>query len=69
MHDRALIMLNMIEYTDIYLKKRSIEYARTMNESAAVHSMRSLYKLLSSYRDRCIQNTVTHLRLCVLQEV
>ena len=38
MHDRALIMLNMIEYTDIYLKKRSIEYAITEQLSRQMYS-------------------------------
>ena len=28
MSECALITLNMIEYTDIYLKKQSVEYAR-----------------------------------------
>ena len=39
----------MIEYAGIYLKKPSAEYARTMNISDAVSSIRSLHKLLSSY--------------------
>ena len=30
--------------------------------SDAVHSIRSLYKLLSGYQDRLIQNTIKHLR-------
>ena len=33
-------------------KKQSVEYPRIMNVSNAVHSIRSLYKLLSSYRER-----------------
>ena len=52
----ALITLNMIGYAGIFLKKQqqSAEYARIMNVLDAVHSIRSLYKLLSSYRDRRI---------------
>ena len=46
MPEYALITLNMIEYGDIYL---CAEYARTLNVSDAVHSIRSLYKLLGSY--------------------
>ena len=42
----------MIEYAGIYLKKQSAEYARILNVFDVVHSIRSLYKLLSSYRDR-----------------
>ena len=58
----ALITLNMSEYADVYLKKQSAEYARIiLNVSDAVHNIRSL-NLLSSYQDRCIQNTVKHLR-------
>ena len=36
--------------------------------SDAAHSIRSFYKLLSTYLDRCIQNTVEHLRWSVLQK-
>ena len=56
------------KYAWIYLKKQSAEYARILNVSDAVHSIRSLYKLLSSYRDRRFQNTVKHFRLSVLQK-
>ena len=53
MSEYVLITLNMIEYASIYLKKQSVEYARIiLNVSDAVHSIRSLYKLLNSYRDR-----------------
>ena len=52
----------MIEYFGIYLKKQSPENARIMSVSHAVHRIRLLYKLLSSYQDRRIQNTVKHLR-------
>ena len=61
MCEYALIIVNMIEHANIYLKKQSAEYARILNVSDAVHSIRLLYKLLSSYRDRQIQNTVKHL--------
>ena len=48
------------------------EYARILNMSDdisdVVHSIRSLYKLLISYRDRNIQNIVKHLRRSVLQK-
>ena len=40
MREYGLIMLNMLEY------------ARILNVSDAVHSIRSLCKLLSSYRER-----------------
>ena len=52
-----------------YIYKNSAEYARILNVSDAVHNIRSLYKLLSSYRDRPIQNTVKHLRWNVLQNL
>ena len=64
----TLITLNMIWYAGIYLKKQSTEYARILSVSVALHSIRSLYKLLSSYRNRHIQNTVKHLRWSVLQK-
>ena len=64
-----LIMLNMIEYTDVYLKKQSAEYTRIiLNVSYAVHSIRSLHNLLSRYRDIHIQNTVKYFRWSVLQK-
>ena len=48
MSEYPLIMLNMIEYADVYLKKQSAEYARIiLNVSDAVHNIRSLYNLLS----------------------
>ena len=62
-----LIMLNMVEYTDIYLKKKSAEYAKIIvNVSDAVHSIRSLYNFLSRHRDIHIQNTVRYFRWGVL---
>ena len=48
----------MIKYVGIFLKKESAEYDRILNESDAVDSIRSLYKLLSSYRDRDIFRTL-----------
>ena len=62
MREYALTMLNMTEYFGIYLKKQSPENARIMSVSHAVYRIRLLYKLLSSYQDRRIQNTVKHLR-------
>ena len=57
MHEYALIMLDVLAY------------ARILNVSDAVHSIRSLYKLLSSYcRQRRTQNTFKHLRWRVLQK-
>ena len=52
----TLLTLNMIAYAGIYQKKQSAEYARILNVSDAVHSIRS---------QRCIQNTVKHLRWSV----
>ena len=48
----------LIKYTGIYLWKQNSEYIWC--------STRLLYKLLSSYRDRSIQNTVKRLRRSVL---
>ena len=63
MSEYPLIMLNMIEYADLYLEKQSAEYARIiLNVSDAVHSIRSLYNLLSRYQDIHIQNTVKYFR-------
>ena len=64
----VLIMLNIIKYASIYLQKQSTEYARFQYMSDAVQSIRSLNKLLSSYQDRSIQNTVKHLRFSILQK-
>ena len=52
----------MIKYAGIYLKKQSAEYARILNVSDAVHSIRSLYKLLSSYRDRDVFRTLSNIQ-------
>ena len=62
MREYALITLNMIEYAGIYLKKkRSAEYARIRNVADGVHSIGSLYKLLSSYRDRDVFRTLSNI--------
>ena len=55
MSQYAQMCLNNSEYDGIcciYLKKKSAEYARILNVSSAVYSIRSLYKFLSSYQDR-----------------
>ena len=56
MYEYALITMNMIEYTDIYLKNYSAAYVRILNLADEVRSISSKYKLMSSYRDRRIQN-------------
>ena len=55
----AWIMLNMLEYACIYPNKQSSECAKILNMCDAVHSLRSLYKLLSSYRDRFSEHCQT----------
>ena len=57
----ALITLNMIEYAGIYLKNQSAKYSRILNVSDTAHSVRSLYKLLSSYRDRDVFRTLSNI--------
>ena len=47
MREYTSMMLNVIKYADTYQKKQSAEYARILNVSDVVHSIRSL----SSYRD------------------
>ena len=42
-------MLNMTEYASIHLKNQSAEYGRVLGVPDAALSIRSLYKLLSSY--------------------
>ena len=49
----------MIDYAGIYLKKTECEYARILNLSDAVHSIRELYKLLNSYGDRYVFRTLS----------
>ena len=55
MREYTLITLNMHEYTRLWLNKQSSEYARILNMYDGVHNIRTLYKLLSSYRDKHIQ--------------
>ena len=55
------IALNMTEYAGIYLKNQHREYARILNVSDSVHSIRSLYKLLSSYRDTDVFRTLSNI--------
>ena len=57
MLEYALRMLNMMKYARIYLRNLSTEYARILNVSDAVHSISSLYKLLSSYREKDVFRT------------
>ena len=49
MHEYALTTLNIIEYARIHLKKQGADYAKSLNESDAVHSLKPLYQLLNSY--------------------
>ena len=56
---REYANVNTIECAHIYLKKRSAEYALILNVSDSVHSIRSLYKLLSSYQDRVVFRTLS----------
>ena len=42
-------------------QKHGAEYSRILNVSEAVHSTRSLYKLLSSYRDRDVFRTLSNI--------
>ena len=55
----ALITLNMIELTGIYLK--SVEYTWILNMPDLVQNIRSLYKLQSSYRDRDVFRTLPNI--------
>ena len=61
MGEYASVTLNMIEHAWIYLKKQSAEYAAILNVSNAVHSIRSLYKSLSSYPDRYVFRTLPNI--------
>ena len=54
----TLIMLNMLESNCVNRNKQSSEYARILNVLDAVHSIRSLYKLRSSYRNRAVFRTL-----------
>ena len=57
----ALLTLNIIQYASIYLKKQIARYARILNVSDAVHSIRSLHKLLTSYRDKEVFRTLSNI--------
>ena len=65
MSEYARMCPNNVEYDLIWQnipeRKQSTEYARILNVSVALHCIRLLYKLLSSYRNRRIQNSVKHL--------
>ena len=52
MREHTLITLNMIEYAGIPLNNQSSEYVRILHMS--------LYKLLSSYRDRGVFRTLSN---------
>ena len=58
-------MINMLENFRLYLNKESFEYAGIPNVTDAVHSIRSLNKLLSSYRDRGLSK---HRQKCTMPE-
>ena len=61
MLEYASVTLNMIAYAGIYLKKLSTEYARILNMPDAVHSIRSLYKLMSIYGDKDLFRTLSNI--------
>ena len=44
--------LKIPQYASTFLNKQNSEYARILNVSDAIYSIRSLQKLLSSYRDK-----------------
>ena len=56
--------LNMLAYT----WESSAEYARTLNVSDVVYSIRSVHKLLSSYQDRHSEHCQTCKGWNVLQK-
>ena len=49
----------MIEYASINMKTWSAEYARIPDVPDAMHSLRSLYKLLSSYWGKGVFKTLS----------
>ena len=49
MHEYASVTLSILEYAEIYLKEQGAKYARILYVFDAVHSLKSLYKLLNSY--------------------
>ena len=67
----ASLCLNSAKYDSAYQYinwKKSAKYARILNVSDTVNSIRSLYKLLSSYQDKRIQDTVKYLRCSIVQK-
>ena len=58
----------MREYTLITLKKQSAEYVRISDVPDAVRSIKLLYKLLSSYRDRDVFITLSNIYDSVLEK-
>ena len=42
------------------MKKQSAGYARILNVSDVVHSMKSLYKLFSNYQNRDVFRTLSN---------
>ena len=66
MHEYAPITLDMIEYAGIY-QKNSAEYARIVNMSDAVHSLRSHSLLIScSLSNVCILLFNANFSMCKL---
>ena len=53
----------MIEYACIYPKKQSAEYARILNMSNVVHSIRSLYKLQQLSKQAYLEHCQTFKRV------
>ena len=51
----------MVTYACMYLDKQRSEYARILNVSDAVLSVKSQYKLLSRYRDRDVFRTLSNI--------
>ena len=51
------------KYAWIYLNKQSSKHTRILNVCNAVHSIRSLYKLLSSYRDRSVFRALPKIKM------
>ena len=68
MLEYASMTLNVIEYAGIYQKKNRVLNMSEIWMCLMQYNIRSQYKLLSSYRDRRIENTVKHLRWSVLQK-
>ena len=54
-------MLHMIKNYGIYLKKQSAKFARILNVPDAALTIRSLYKLLSTYLNIDIFRTLSNI--------